>query len=184
MAFVLTVTSWIGYHNSLNRPRYFIRFTNLPLWQFLTDVALVIVYWLLANYVDDSLRERSALPEAVLTLAAFALYFVWDRIGLAMRRAPDYTELVKEYDNPDRRYVTELFAIVALLSAVIVFIADVRSAMAIVVVDVWLIVVVAGFRVAKEATPTIEPSARPSQERLRRALDALERALVDLKSLD
>lgn len=34
VAFVLAVTSWIGYHNSWNRPRYFIRFANLPLWQF------------------------------------------------------------------------------------------------------------------------------------------------------
>jgi hypothetical protein len=43
---VLTVTNWIGYHNSWNRPRYFIRFANLTLWQFVIDVLLVIAYWL------------------------------------------------------------------------------------------------------------------------------------------
>lgn len=36
LAGVLTITSWIGYHSSWNRPRYFIRFPNLPLWQFVS----------------------------------------------------------------------------------------------------------------------------------------------------
>src|SRR5688572_29913526 len=54
VAFTLTVTSWIGYHNSLNRPRYFIRFANLPLIQFSIDVLLVVVYWFTASYVDGA----------------------------------------------------------------------------------------------------------------------------------
>lgn len=57
VAGVLTIASWIGYHNSWNRPRYFIRFPNLPLGQFLVDAALVVTYWLTAVWAEGSGSE-------------------------------------------------------------------------------------------------------------------------------
>lgn len=165
VAGVLTIASWIGYHNSWNRPRYFIRFPNLPLGQFLVDAALVVTYWLTAVWAEGSGSElgrvASARPEAVLVAVSFVLYVIWDRIGLAIRNSERYEARPKDKDVPRRRHVTEVFAAATLVMAGVVSLLDPASTTAIVMVDLVLIAVIIGFRFAKEAFTPAGAYRRP-----------------------
>src|ERR1022692_556369 len=58
LAAVVTLTSWIGYHNSINRPQFKITFVNWPLAQFVIDFLLVADYWLLATSAQTSINEK------------------------------------------------------------------------------------------------------------------------------
>lgn len=116
---VLTLTSWIGYHNSANRPRYLIGFPNLPLLQFLLDIFMVVLYWLTAVTAErvvidpDGVRHvesASASQEAMFVAIAFVLYVVWDIVGLAIRRNDNYQDRPLTEDDPQRRRVTWWFA--------------------------------------------------------------------------
>ena len=164
VAGVLTIASWIGYHNSWNRPRYFIRFANLPLWQFVVDVALVVTYWLTALWAEGSGTElgevTSARPEAVLVAASFVLYLAWDRIALAIRNSDLYDKRSKEKDVPPRRHVTEAFAAAAAVFGGVVFCIDPSNDGMIVAIDAALILLILGFRVAKEQFTPIDAYRR------------------------
>ena len=154
VAFVLTVTSWIGYHNSWNRPRYFIRFANLPLWQFVIDVLLVVMYWFTAVSAEGTgtgLGETvSARPETLCVAIAFTLYCAWDQVGFAIRRSDLYEKSPPSRDVPRRRYVTRWYSVIAIAFAAIVWTVDPRSSTAIIVVDCLLITVILAFRFTKE----------------------------------
>jgi len=154
VAFVLTVTSWIGYHNSWNRPRYFIRFANLPLWQFVIDVLLVVTYWFTAVSAEGTGtglgRHVSARPETLCVAIAFVLYCFWDEVGYAIRRSDLYEKSPPSRDVPRRRYVTRLCAVIAVMFAVTVWAWDPRSSTTIIVVDCMLIALILAFRFTKE----------------------------------
>jgi len=154
VAFVLTVTSWIGYHNSWNRPRYFIRFANLPLWQFVIDVTLVITYWFCAVSAEGTGtglgRTISARPEALCVAISFLMYCVWDAIGYAIRHSDLYEKSPPDHDVPRRRYVTLVCAAVAVVVAAATWKIDPQSRTSIVAVDVGLVVLILVFRFAKE----------------------------------
>lgn len=161
VAFVLTVTSWIGYHNSWNRPRYFIRFANLPLWQFMIDVLLVVTYWFCAVSAEgtgtDLGRYVSARPETVCVALSFVLYCLWDWTGYAIRKSDLYPESPPGHDIPARRYVTMVCATVAILIAGVIWLVDPASTRVIVGVDVGIIALILAFRFAKEI-PFITPA--------------------------
>jgi hypothetical protein len=174
VAGVLTITSWIGYHNSLSRPKYLIRFPNLPLVQFLIDIALVIVYWLTAVTAEGTVpgvsRPNSAVPEAGLIAVAFVLYFAWDSVALRMRRAPAYEKLERAGDVPARRAVTAFCMLVAgltLLAALLIqehwdpSLNDETAKTWIIIIDIWLIVLLAAYRFFKE---WVSPAAQPPAE--------------------
>jgi uncharacterized membrane protein len=162
LAGVITLTSWIGYHNSLNRPTYFIRFPNLPLFQFLIDVTLVVAYWFTAVTAEHTVRtvvhgvvryvpERpSAVPEAALIFFCFALYRAWDFVGLLVRRNSAYTRRPEEGDVPARRSVTTVCLVAAgvIFAAVLALGAD--TAPAVYAIDGLLIALVLVFRFLKE----------------------------------
>jgi hypothetical protein len=160
VAFVLTVTSWIGYHNSLNRPRYFIRFANLPLWQFAIDVLLVVTYWFCAVAAEgtgsDLGQHRSALPEAIAVATAFVLYCLWDWVGFAIRQSDLYPRRPSDHDVPQRRYVTLAFTALAIAFALCVWMYDPRSDRVIIGADFALIALIIVYRFAKEA-PFVTP---------------------------
>jgi hypothetical protein len=84
VAVTLTLTSWIGYHNSKNRPRFVIAFVNLPFVQFTLDISMVVVYAfavLTAEGVTSGATESPAVfPEAILVWIAFVLYVAWDEV--------------------------------------------------------------------------------------------------------
>lgn len=168
VAFVLTVTSWIGYHNSWNRPRYFIRFANLPLWQFVIDVALVIAYWLCAVSAEgtgtDLGHSVSARPEALLVAISFVLYGLWDWVGYAIRKSDLYFKSPPGKDVPARRYVTIVCAVVAGVFAAGIWVTDPTSKGVIIAIDVVLVVLILLFRFAKEARFVTPDDAYGSDE--------------------
>lgn len=153
VAGVLTLTSWIEYHNSLNRPRYFIRFPNLPLFQFLLDIGMVVVYWLVASSGESELAGPSSVPsarpEAIGVLVAFVLYALWDLVALEIRRNVAYIKRPESEDVPSRRRVTWVCLGAAAVLAAVAFLTDDGPAMAY-SLDVALVVLLIGFRFAKE----------------------------------
>jgi len=155
VAFVLTVTSWIGYHNSWNRPRYFIRFANLPLWQFVIDVLLVITYWFCAVSAEGTGtglgRTVSARPEVLCVTVSFIMYCLWDAVGHAIRTSDLYERSPPSRDVPRRRYVTTICAAAAVVITLAVWRINPSSKASIVVVDLVLIALILTFRFAKEA---------------------------------
>lgn len=154
VAAALSITSWIGYHNSWNRPRYFIQFVNLPLLQFAVDVALVAVYWFTAVTAEGTgswlADGRSSLPEAQLVAASGALYVAWDLIALRMRRAEKYIHLRIDKDAPQRRLVSAAFLGVAVVVIMVIHFWKVNSAAGIIGVDGTLIGLILLYRLAKE----------------------------------
>jgi hypothetical protein len=187
VAGVLTIASWIGYHNSQNRPRSFIRFRRplSPLWQFGIDVALVVVYWLTAISAEGTGSElghsASARPETLLVAAAFLLYCAWDEVGLMIRRDRLFGRRLIENDNPARRKVTRLFALATVAIAIAVWILDPRSSTWIVVVDGILVIpILIGFRVAKDRWYVRPQSAKP-RVASKALLDQMQTSLNDLR---
>ena len=168
VAFVLTVTSWIGYHNSWNRPRYFIRFANLPLWQFLIDVLLVVAYWFCAVSAEgtgtDLGQHVSARPEAILVAISFVLYCLWDWVGYAIRKSDLYPNSPPGRDVPRRRYVTIVCTAVAVAFAGLVWLVDPNSTCTVVGTDILLIALILVFRFAKESRFVTPDDAYPINE--------------------
>lgn len=154
VAFVLTVTSWIGYHNSWNRPRYFIRFANLPLWQFVIDVLLVVAYWFTAVSAEGTGtglgQHVSARPETLFVAISFVLYCLWDVVGYAIRRSDLYEKSPPSLDVPGRRYVTRVYAAVAVAVAAIAWVVNPRNSTTIIFIDCGLIALILAFRFTKE----------------------------------
>jgi hypothetical protein len=162
LVIVLVITSWVGYHNSFNRPTYFIRFPNLPLWQFLIDICLVIVYWVAAVSAEGSgnpiVKKPAAWPEAAAVAASFGLYVIWDRIGKAVRDDDRYAARRKDRDVPERRRVTKRCLVAAAVILVAVLAVRPDSRLCIIAVDVVLIALLIIFRVTKEraGTPKVD----------------------------
>ena len=126
VAAVLTIASWVGYHNSLNRISYKIYFFNLPLARFAIEMSHVYLYWLVATSAEQVKKDSpSALPEAVLLTVVFGSYICWDQVALAMRKSHSYADLKMSEDKPRRRNVTVTFF--AVFAVLIVPAAFVRS---------------------------------------------------------
>ncbi len=79
VAIVVILTSFIGYHNSVNRPRFKIRFVNIQLIKFLLDILMVAVYFAIAAFAAK--KPAVARPETVLVAVTFLLYVLWDLTG-------------------------------------------------------------------------------------------------------
>ena len=158
VAAVLTILSWIGYHNSHNRPKYLIRFPNLPLFQFMLDVGMVVVYWLTASTYEGTepphSPEPTAVPEAWLVTIAFVLYCAWDFIALRIRRAPKYALRPLDRLYRQRMTVTHLcFALSVLTLAAtpgVVTRPSEISATSVYAIDGLLVLLLVGFRLGKE----------------------------------
>jgi hypothetical protein len=124
LAAVLTITAWIAYHNSTNRAGYKMEYVNLPLVQFLMDLLLVYLYWLVATSAEEDSRARpTVVPEALILATVFLVFLGWDQVALAMRRSPRYPGVTLADDRPRRRTVTlsffGVFAVVAAYGTVV-----------------------------------------------------------------
>ena len=111
---VLVLGSWIGYRRSLKRAYYEVKFFNLPLWMFVIDQVMLVLYFRIAVLTDDPLnRTQDLTPLAVdtigLTIYVFVLYLIWDALGLWMAvstveneqgRRPRYPAVDPETDRP------------------------------------------------------------------------------------
>jgi hypothetical protein len=152
---VLTIASWVGYHNSVNRVQYFLRFWNLPIVMFLIDILLVYIYWLVpVTTVHYEVAGLSPQPEAfrstALVTSAACLYVAWDFIALRMRKSDKYPARPEEQDIPGRRYASML--LFGLTAAVLIVVCwkHPNSDTPVIAVDVVLILLLLGYRTLKE----------------------------------
>ncbi len=167
LAALLTLASWIGYHNSHNRPRHFIRFPNLPLLQFMLDIGMVIAYWLTAVTAEGAGDRPSSRPEATAVAVSFVLYVLWDVVAYRIRRDDRYYRRPLARDVPARRDVTRWAAAGSVVIGVYSLVAHPRSAAAVYLVDALLVLLVVGFRLLKEYVTVDDPFAEgdlPSDE--------------------
>ena len=176
VAIILTLTSWIGYHNSVNRPRWVISFPNKPLAIFILDILMVVTYAysvFVANSVTKEASPRpTPLPEAVAVATSFFLYVIWDYVNLRIKRDARY-EIAWEKarqdgtvkadfprDTPARRKVTIYWWVVSLASVLYaVHLNGITrlSRASVAASDVALIILIVSFRFAKEfVTPSTE----------------------------
>ncbi|HEV2999894.1 MAG TPA: hypothetical protein VGW75_04060 [Solirubrobacteraceae bacterium] len=93
-ATILLLGSWIGFRRSVNRPRYELKFFNLPLWRFVLDQVMIVLYFRIAVATPSDLAKldtvaASTVADETLTSLAliFALYALWDVLGIAMAAA-------------------------------------------------------------------------------------------------
>ena len=154
LAGFLTVASWIGYHNSWNRPKYFIRFPNWPLAQFLIDVLLVVVYFLCAITAPGvqarTNPDRSIIAIIVLVALSFTLYAAWDWVSLQIRKGAGYALRTEERDIPARRRVSYCFAILGWLFVVGVWYFKPDTSFPAISIEVSLIALIICYRFVKE----------------------------------
>jgi len=155
VAATLTLTSWVGYHNSHNRPQYLIRFPNKPLAQFVLDIAMVVAYWLAAvtaevNIEGGAIPAPSAAAETWAVAASFGLYVVWDFVARQIRHDERYRARPASYDVPRRRGATMICAALVAVIAGVVYVTNPDTARAVYLVDAVLIVLLIGFRLLKE----------------------------------
>jgi len=157
LAAVVTLTSWVGYHNSINRPQFKITFMNWPLAQSVIDILLVADYWLLATSAQTNMKAKpSASPQAILVLAAFVLYLLWDLVGWKIGSSRSYAQL-RDADNPWvfrpwRLAVTAGGVVAAAVTTGIALAID-STAMAVIVMNIVLIGEVLAYRWLKETKP-------------------------------
>jgi len=89
---ILVLGSWIGFRRSLNRTTYEVKFFNLPLFCFLMDQLMVILYFRIAVLTDIGGKRLPTADELgsttiELLLSVFLLYVVWDLLGIWMAKA-------------------------------------------------------------------------------------------------
>jgi len=154
---LLTIMSWIGYHNSDHRYIGQISFDiRAPrqltaLAKFLTDIGLVVLYWLAVRTTEGGFAGSSTHPSwrssVLLALLSFGLYLVWDYLAWATPR-----ELAKPRQKyrTRRRKTSWLFAAFVLLVAVGAWIAKPDTDWSVTAVNVALSVLVVTYRFTKD----------------------------------
>jgi hypothetical protein len=90
----LVLGSWIGFRNSLYRSSYELKFFNLPLFRFIVDQLMLILYFRVAVLTPAPDVNKSLLPPCELAkettrlvVYVFMLYVVWDLLTIWMARA-------------------------------------------------------------------------------------------------
>jgi len=89
---ILVLGSWIGFRRSLHRSGYQVKFFNLPLFRFLLDQMMLILYFRIAVLTDVGMTQSPAASDLAknthrLVLFIFVLYVVWDSLGMWMAKA-------------------------------------------------------------------------------------------------
>lgn len=103
LAATMIVISWMGYYS--NRQRYPVwrgQFFNVPLLQYLLSFAILFLYWGLGITALPPSSHKSRAPvlptpfdEAVIILAVFALYLVWDTLEIWVQESVRYTDALQ-----------------------------------------------------------------------------------------
>jgi hypothetical protein len=90
----LVLGSWIGFRRSLNRPRYQVKFFNLPFSRFILDQLMLILYFRVAVLTPSpiagkTLPDVNALARTTVKLVAavYVLYLFWDLLGIWMDKS-------------------------------------------------------------------------------------------------
>jgi hypothetical protein len=170
---LLTLTSWIGYHNSRNRPRFVIGFFNWPFVQFVLDVAMVVVY-AFAVFTAEGLTQGATsspavFPEALLVFISFVLYVAWDQVGVRLKKSSEYEKAWNDaktshqlgpypkhdWTSTKRCGVTWLFTALSFIAALVALWVDRRferpAIGTIIGINAALWSILLGFRFFKEA---------------------------------
>jgi hypothetical protein len=106
LAATAIVLSWIGYYN--NRGEYKVwraRFLNIPFFQYLISVLILAGYWgliLSAEGFQSETGTTSALPEALIMLTVFALYFLWDILEFCVQSSEKYVAVMTRVYTEER----------------------------------------------------------------------------------
>jgi hypothetical protein len=172
VAVTLTLFSWIGYHNSVNRPQWVIGFINLPFFCFMLDISMVITY-AFAVFTAETVTPGaspipSLLPEAWVVVVSFVLYALWDLANLRLKLHAPYKEAWKRAQDRGDLKETETFptdirrrrtvtlvglgvSLVSLATAAQVEVAHTTPSRPwIVGFDAWLVLLLLLYRVAKD----------------------------------
>jgi hypothetical protein len=157
-ASLLTITSWVGYHRSAHRYTGEITFNPrpplrrlVPLGKFTVDIVLVVLYWLAVRTTEfgfsDSSHQPSWQPAVIIAGFSFLLYVVWDWLAWIGTTPPRHG-----WASSRRLVSLGAFIMVAAIDLVTVAI-DPTSNWGVATVNIVLIVVVLGYRVAKDTVP-------------------------------
>jgi hypothetical protein len=92
VATTLVLGSWIGFRRSLYRSGYQVKFFNLPLFRFLLDQLMLILYFRIAVLTEVNGKGSLAAGDLAksttkIILYIFVLYFAWDLLGVWMAKA-------------------------------------------------------------------------------------------------
>jgi len=88
----LVLGSWIGFRRSLYRSGYQVKFFNLPLFRFVADQLMLILYFRVAVLTDAEGKQIPAASDLAnstnkLIIYVFVLYVIWDLLGIWMAKA-------------------------------------------------------------------------------------------------
>jgi len=88
----LVLGSWIGFRRSLHRTEYELKFFNLPLFRFIMDQFMVVLYFrmaVLTPLANPQAILAGELAETTIGLLVyvFSLYGLWDLFGIWMAKA-------------------------------------------------------------------------------------------------
>jgi hypothetical protein len=103
VATVLVLGSWIGFRRSLNRTDYELKFFNIPLWRFVLDQAMLVLYFYIATLTPSSPSNVTPTPSSLahstaqIIFVVFALYAAWDILALVMGYLNKYTAAKKDW---------------------------------------------------------------------------------------
>jgi hypothetical protein len=179
VALVLILTSFIGYHNSQNRPLFTVRFVNVSLSKFALDILTVIVYFLFASYAAVSPAQTQTL--LLLVVLVFGLYLLWDTASWYEKKRSIYrtawTTAAADPDRPDvvdgawtafdyRRAVSTGVGLLA-MGGLYAWSLQQRTPLPshdVIAVNVLVIVVLLGYRIAKDNIPPRTPTAPEAPE--------------------
>jgi hypothetical protein len=116
------------------------------------------VYWGKAIYIEGRYafgsggveRLPSAKPETLFVAASFLLYVVWDYIAKRMRYSDRYKLFLEDLDKGRRRTVSQVGFGLSVVIAVVAWWTDPSTTLWIGLIDIILIVLLVGYRFAKE----------------------------------
>ncbi len=88
----LVLGSWIGFRRSLHRTEYELKFFNLPIFRFIADQVMILLYFRIAVLTPSDgtqlpAADNLAKSTSLLLVFVFVLYAVWDLLGICMAKA-------------------------------------------------------------------------------------------------
>jgi hypothetical protein len=91
---ILVLGSWIGFRRSVNRSAWEVKFVNLPLFRFVLDQLMVILYFRIAVLTPEDPNKKidpdSLVSDTLQSLFfIFVLYALWDLLGMFMAVAKE-----------------------------------------------------------------------------------------------
>jgi hypothetical protein len=153
-AAVLTITSWIGYHNSSHRFLGKITFNfrkprNLiNLAKFSLDIILVVLYWVAVQTTEWGFSSEGQRPSwlwtTTITASVFGIYVLWDYLAWRSDGAG------RGHWRDSRRVVSVIFFIIMLVTLGVASWWSPTGNYGVAVIDGILIIFILLYRVAKD----------------------------------